>query len=291
MSGQWLDAAAVRRNADRASTTYDAAAVLQARVREQMIARLDWLAFTPDVVVDLGCGTGAGAVVLGRRWPAARVIAVDFATGMLREVAQRAEATRIERLCADAAALPLPDASVDLVFSSLMLPACDAPDAILAEVARVLRPRGVFSFSTFGPDTLGELREAWRAADEHPHVHPFADMHDIGDGLVRAGLAEPVLDVSRYTLTYPDLRSLMRDLRAIGAQNASTGRSRGLTGRGRWQRVEAAYETFREDGVLPATYEVIFGQAWGAIERPGQERDGEFAFPVSGLGRRGPDPA
>jgi malonyl-CoA O-methyltransferase len=291
MSGRWLDAGAVRRNADRASSSYDAAAVLQARVREQMIARLDWLAFTPDVVVDLGCGTGHGAAALSRRWPAARIVAVDFSPGMLRETAGRAEAARIERLCADAAALPLPDASVDLVFSSLMLPSCDAPDAILAEIARVLRPRGLLCFSTFGPDTLAELREAWRAADSHAHVHPFADMHDIGDGLVRAGLVEPVLDVSRYTLTYPDLRSLMRDLQAIGAQNASTERTRGLTGRGRLQRVEAAYEAFREDGVLPATYEVVFGQAWGAVEGTGQEAEGEFVFPVSGLGRRGPDPA
>jgi len=286
MSGRWLDAEAVRRNADRASATYDEAAVLQARVREQMIARLDWLAFTPDVVVDLGCGTGHGAAALSRRWPAARVIAVDFAPGMLHETARRAEAARIERLCADAAALPLPDASVDLVFSSLMLPSCDAPDAVLAEVARVLRPRGLLCFSTFGPDTLAELREAWRAADGYAHVHPFADMHDIGDGLVRAGLVEPVLDVSRFTLTYPDLRSLMRDLRAIGAQNASTERTRGLTGRGRLQRVEAAYEAFREDGVLPATYEVVFGQAWGAIERPAPEPDGEFVFPVGSIRRR-----
>jgi len=290
MSG-WLDPVAVRRNADRASAGYDAAAVLQGRVREQMIARLDWIAFEPAVVVDLGCGTGHGAAAFCRRWPAARVIAVDFAPGMLQETARRAEAARIERVCADAATLPLPDAGVDLVFSCLMLPACDAPDAVLAEIARVLRPRGLLSFSTFGPDTLAELRAAWRAADGHMHVHPFADMHDIGDGLVRAGLVEPVLDVSRYTLTYPDLRSLMRDLKAIGAQNAATERTRGLTGRGRLQQVEAAYESFRADGVLPATYEVVFGQAWGAVESPEQPGDGEFAFPVSRLRRRGPEPA
>jgi malonyl-CoA O-methyltransferase len=286
----WLDREAARRNADRASATYDTSAVLQARLRQQMIERLEWIAFLPAVIVDLGCGTGHGAAALSRRWPQARVIAVDFAPGMLREVARREEAPRIERLCADADSLPLPDASVDLLFCNLMLPWCDGPDAVFAEIARVLRPRGLLTFSTLGPDTLIELRESWRAADEATHVIPFTDMHDIGDGLVRAGLVEPVLDVCRYTLTYPDLGSLMRDLKTIGAQNATTGRPRGLTGRKRLRAVEQAYERHREGGVLPATYEAIFGQAWGAVPRAKQERDDEFAFPVSSLRRRGTQP-
>lgn len=285
----WLDREAARRNADRASATYDASAVLQARLRQQMIERLEWIAFTPAVVVDLGCGTGHAAAALSRRWPQARVIAIDFAPGMLRETARREEAPRIERLCAGAESLPLPDASVDLLFCNLMLPWCDDPDAVFAEIARVLRPRGLLTFSTLGPDTLIELRAAWRAADDATHVIPFTDMHDIGDGLVRAGLVEPVLDVCRYTLTYPDVRSLMRDLQAIGAQNATSGRPRGLTGRKRLRAVEQAYECHREDSVLPATCEAIFGQAWGAVPRAEQERDGEYAFPVSSLRRRGPE--
>jgi malonyl-CoA O-methyltransferase len=282
----WLDREAARRNADRASATYDAAAVLQARLRQQMIERLEWIAFTPEVVVDLGCGTGHAARALGVRWPQSRVIAIDSAPAMLAEAARQDGSGRCEYLGADALALPLPDASVDLVFSNVLLPWCDDPDAVFADVARVLRPRGLFTFSTFGPDTLIELREAWRAADDATHVIPFTDMHDIGDGLVRAGLVEPVLDVCRYTLTYPDVRSLMRDLKAIGAQNATAGRPRGLTGRGRLRAVEQAYENHREDGVLPATYEVIFGQAWGSTRQPGAEPDGEFAFPVGSIRRR-----
>ena len=284
-----LDRAAIRNNFDRASASYDESAVLQARLRQQMIERLEWIAFTPAVIVDLGCGTGHAAAALSRRWPQARVIAVDFAPGMLREAARREAASRIERLCADASSLPLPDASVDLLFCNLMLPWCDDPDAVFAEIARVLRPRGLLTFSTFGPDTLIELREAWRAADNATHVIPFTDMHDIGDGLVRAGLVEPVLDVCRYTLTYPDMDSLMRDLKAIGARNATTGRPRGLTGRNRLRAVAQAYERHRADGVLPATYEAVFGQAWGAMPRTELERDGEFAFPVSSLRRRGPE--
>ena len=282
----WLDRSAARRNADRASATYDASAVLQALLRQQMIDRLEWIAFTPEVVVDLGCGTGHAAAALSRRWPQARVIAVDAAPGMLREAARREEAPRIERLCADAESLPLPDASVDLLFCNLMLPWCDDPDAVFAAIARVLRPRGLLTFSTLGPDTLIELREAWRAADDATHVIPFTDMHDIGDGLVRAGLVEPVLDVCRYTLTYPDVRSLMRDLKAVGAQNATIGRPRGLTGRGRLRAVEQAYERHRSDGALPATCEAVFGQAWGALPRTHRGRDDGFSIPVGSIGRR-----
>jgi malonyl-CoA O-methyltransferase len=282
----WLDREAARRNADRASATYDASAVLQARLRQQLIDRLEWIAFKPEVIVDLGCGTGHAAAALSRRWPEARVIAVDFAPGMLREAARREEASRIERLCADAESLPLPDASVDLLFCNLMLPWCDDPDAVFTEIARVLRPRGLLTFSTLGPDTLIELREAWRAADDATHVIPFTDMHDIGDGLVRAGLVEPVLDVCRYTLTYPDARSLMRDLKAIGAQNATTGRPRGLTGRGRLRAVEQMYERHRKDGALPATYEAVFGQAWGAVPRVHAGHEDEFSIPVRSIGRR-----
>ncbi|HEU0224023.1 MAG TPA: malonyl-ACP O-methyltransferase BioC [Steroidobacteraceae bacterium] len=282
----WLDAAAARRNADRASATYDEYAVLQARVRRQLIDRLDWIAYTPQAVLDLGCGTGHGALALAARWPDARVIAVDHSPGMLAQAAHHDTAGRCERLCADARSLPLADASVDLVFSSLMLPWCDDPDAVFAEMARVLRPRGLFTFTTLGPDTLVELRDAWRAADPGEHVIPFTDMHDIGDGLVRAGLAEPVLDVLRYTLTYPDLRALARDLRATGAGNASAGRPRGLTGRGRFAAVLRAYERHRRDGVLPASCEVIFGQAWGAIADRRPRTGGEVTIPLARIRRR-----
>jgi len=282
-----LDRGAIRDNFGRASATYDESAVLQARVRQQLIERLDWIAFEPDTVLDLGCGTGHAAGALGARWPKARIIAADFAPGMLREAARHADAERFERLCADALELPLPDASVDLLFSNLMLPWCDDLDAAFAEIARVLRPRGLLTFTTLGPDTLIELQEAWHEADDYTHVIPFTDMHDIGDGLVRAGLVEPVLDVVRYTLTYPDVRSLMRDLKAIGARNATAGRPRGLTGRQALRAVEQNYERHRQDGKLPASYEVIFGQAWGAVERPGAERDGEFAVPIGAIGRRG----
>jgi malonyl-CoA O-methyltransferase len=280
-----LDRAAIRRHADRASAAYDESAVLAARLREELVRRLEWISLAPEAVLDLGCGTGHGAAALAARWPRARVIALDASPAMLEEASRRDGSSRIERLCAEAEAIPLPDTSMDLVFSNLLLPWCEDIDAVFAEVARILKPRGLFTFTTFGPDTLVELRAAWRAAGGGGAQHPFTDMHNLGDGLVRAGLAEPVLDVTRFTLTYPDVAALMRDLKATGSQSAAADRARGLTGRGRRRALEASYEQFRDRGVLPASHEVVFGQAWGAIPR--SARDGEFAVPISGISRRG----
>lgn len=258
-----LDREGVRRSFERASASYDDAAVLQARVRAELLDRLRWITIEPARVLDLGCGTGEGARELKRRYPRAEVLAVDIALGMLREARRRLRPfRRFDRVCADAYRLPLADASVDLVFSNLLLQWCDAPAEVLESVRRVLRPGGFFSFSTFGPDTLLELRSAWTAADESTHVNAFLDMHDVGDALTRAGFAEPVLDVERITLSYADVLALTRDLKAIGAHNVTAGRRRGLTGRGRWRAMSEAYEAFRRDGRLPATYEVVYGAAW-----------------------------
>jgi len=282
----YLDRAAIRRYANRASARYDESAVLAARLRDELVRRLEWVSFVPEVVLDLGCGTGHGAATLASRWPRARVIALDASPAMLGQAARREGRARIEWLLADAEAIPLPDASVDLVFSNLMLPWCEDIDAVFREVARILKPRGLLTFTTFGPDTYAELRAAGRSADPAPRVHPFADMHDLGDGLVRARLAEPVLDVSRYTLTYATVDALMRDLRSTGAQNAASGRPRALTGRGRLQAMAESYESFRAEGVLPATQEVVFGQAWGGSAVAPAGRGDSYAVPVGSIGRR-----
>jgi malonyl-CoA O-methyltransferase len=269
-SGYTLDKSWVRRSFDRASTTYDAAAVLQAEVRDLLLKRLDLTDLSPQLVVDVGAGTGHGSRALKRRYPGAQVIALDSSFGMLRAAGrQRSWLRPVARLCADAERLPLPDGSVDLILSNCMLQWSD-PDAAFAEFRRVLKDRGLLSFTTLGPDTLRELRAAWleagrRYADSHTRVSRFLDMHDIGDALVRAGFAAPVLDVERYTLTYTDVRRLAADLKAIGARNATVGRARGLTGPRRFAAMSSAYEAYRVDGRLPATYEVVFGQAWAPV--------------------------
>jgi malonyl-CoA O-methyltransferase len=263
-----LDRARLRAAFERASAGYEAAAALQARVAAELLERLAEFNFQPRVVLDLGAGTGRVTRELKRRYPRALVIALDLAAGMLREARRNQHLwRRFARVCGDALRLPLADGSVDVVFSSLMLQWCEPLDAAFAEVRRVLKPEGFFAFSTFGPDTLNELRSAWTQADGYNHVNGFVDMHDVGDALVRAGLTEPVLDVERVVLEYADALALMRDLKAIGAHNATAGRPRSLAGRARLLRVQEAYEAFRRAGQLPATYEVIYGACWGAAGR------------------------
>jgi len=285
-----LDRPGIRLSFDRASTRYDAAAVLQARVNEELMQRLDFFKFQPQVAVDLGAGTGRGAEELKRRYRRALVVAVDMAPGMLREAQRRQHLfRRFERVCADAMRLPFADSSVDVVFSSLMLQWCDPLDLAFAEVRRVLKPEGFFAFSTFGPDTLKELRTAWADVDGYNHVNQFVDMHDVGEALVRAGLVEPVLDVDRIQLTYTTTLALMKDLKTIGAHNVTAGRSRGLMGRTRLARLEAAYETYRQDGRLPATYEVIYGATWGTTGRAGASaRGGEVRIAPNEIRRSRP---
>ncbi len=283
-----LDARSVRSAFDRASSSYDHAAVLQTKVRKELLDRLQLVKLNPRLILDAGSGTGHASRALKRRFRRARVIALDVAPGMLHAAtAQQRLFGRFDRVCADAARLPLADASVDLIHSNLMLQWCNDLDAVFAEFRRVLRPHGLLTFTTFGPDTLKELRAAWQAADGHTHVNRFIDMHDIGDALMRAGLAEPVLDVENYTLTYADARELMRDLKAIGAHNVTAGRRRGLTGRRRLDAMLAGYEQYRREGRLPATYEVVFGQAWGRASEGGKaSADGAVNVPIGQIGYR-----
>lgn len=273
-----LDTARVRRGFDRAAGTFDAAAVLHAEVRGALLARLDLTVLRPRVAVDAGAGTGHASRALKRRYPHAIVIAVDTSQAMLITAGrQRAWLRRFVRVRADAERLPFADGAADLIFSNLMLPWCD-PDRAFAEFRRVLAPQGLLSFTSFGPDTLRELRSAWMAVDldnGEVHVHHFIDMHDLGDALVRAGFASPVLDVERYTLTYPDLRGLAADLKALGPRNATLGRPRGLTGRQKFVKLQAAYEAFRRDGRLPASCEVVYGHAWAPATAVRRERADE----------------
>jgi malonyl-CoA O-methyltransferase len=273
-----IDKKEVRRAFSKAATTYDAAAVLQREVCQRMLEKLDIIKLQPARVLDVGSGTGWGSRQLGERYKGAEVIALDIAFGMLQAARgtagwwQKLFGSKQRFLCADVEALPLANQSVDMVWSNLAVQWCNDLPATFAGLHRVVRNDGLLMFSTFGPDTLKELRVAFDGVDGYNHVNRFADMHDIGDMLVAAGFADPVMEMEKLTLTYDDARAVMQDLRDIGAHNATAGRSPGLLGKTKWARIVQNYETLRRDGKLPATFEIIYGHAWKA--QPKKAADG-----------------
>ncbi len=263
MADTGIDKARVRRAFSRAAETYDEVAVLQREVGMRLVERLELVRLHPRWVLDLGCGTGFLTEDLLGRYPKARVVALDLALPMVRCARRRGRwRRRPSAVCGDMERLPLAAGSMDLILSNFAFQWAADPEALFRECLRVLRPGGLLMFTTFGPDTLKELRQAWSEVDAHQHVSPFIDMHDLGDLLVRTGFAAPVMDVDRMVLTYAEVDDLMRDLKRLGAHNATAGRPRALTGKARMAAMRRAYERFRRDGLLPASHEVVYGHAW-----------------------------
>ena len=283
----FLHPARVRRSFERAAGTYDAAAVVQSEIRQRLLERLDIVKLQPQVVLDLGSGTGLSTKALRQRYPV-QVVAFDVSSAMLRQAGkQQSLLRRFQRVQGDAHRLPFRSDTVDLVFSNLLLEWCHDPDQVFREIRRVMKPGGLLTFTTLGPDTLREVRDSWRGIDAHTHVHRFIDMHDIGDALMRLGYAEPVMDTERLTVTYPGLPALMSELRATGSGNLAAGAARGLTGRRRWRQFEAAGAALTKSGVISASVEVVYGQAWAGAPTAVRETGSEVRVPLSALTRRG----
>lgn len=252
---------AIRRHFSKAADTYLAAAALQKEVEARLLEQTDALRQVPQRILDLGCGPGRGAGLLKKRWPKAEVIAMDLALPMLQQVPRYTRFWRpVKRVCADALQLPFKDASFDFIFSSLCLQWVHPLPQALREIRRVLKPGGMVLFTTFGPDTLLELREAYLAIGEEPAVSPFAAIQQIGDALQGNGFSGSVLERDVYSLHYADLHALMRELQALGATDARTDRPRGLMGRHRWQALNAAYPI--SDARITSSWEVIGAMAF-----------------------------
>ena len=290
-----FDVRQVRRAFSRASTTYADASGLQREVEAQLLDSLEYLDDrVPAVVLDVGSGPAHAALQMRQRWPKSRVIAMDLSLAMLQQAPVRTGwrdrlglQKPVDRVCADLRLLPFADNSVDLLFSNLCLQWVDDLPAALAGFRRVLKPEGLLLVSTFGPQTLIELRESFGVADAAPHVSPFVSIAEFGDALMQAGFRNPVLDRDVATGWHPDMTALMREQRAIGATNALDGRRRGLTGRARFAAAAAHYEQFRTERGLPASWEWITAMAWspphGAPIREGGEELARFdasAIPV-----------
>jgi malonyl-CoA O-methyltransferase len=266
---------AIRRSFEHAAARYDDSAFLQQEIARRLDERLEVMKLAPMRLLDAGCGTGFALPLLNRRYPKAAQFGLDLAHTMLIQARRRLpRPSLLERAgalfsgsgaplaCGDMASLPFGHDSFDLVWSSLALQWLDNPEIAFREMRRVLRPGGLFLFASFGPDTLKELRTAFAGLDGYGHVNRFIDMHDLGDALVHAGFANPVMEMEYITLTYDDVRGLLRDLKGIGAHTVLEGRREGLMGRAEWRRLTENYERFRREGRLPATYEVVYGHAW-----------------------------
>ena len=275
-----LDQIQLRRAYDRVASAYDEADFFGAEIRDRLFERLDFISLQPKMLLDLGAGTGAAARQLQTRFTDTLIIGLDGSEAMLANSDKPGT-----EVCADSHRIPLADASIDIVISNLMLPACAVPEMVFSEVRRVLRNPGLFLFSTLGPDTLKEIRRAWSRIDDAPHVHTFADMHNVGDALVKAGFREPVMDTEILTVTYADINKLITDLRAVAGTNFAAQRRRGLTSPRHWARfIDELYASRDSAGRFSVSLEVVTGQAWTGNPEIGVPlTDGEARFPLSQL--------
>jgi len=285
---QVFDQSRVRSAFDRAAECYEQVAVLQNEVCSRLLEKLDVVKIKPEYILDAGTGTGSAVPNLFARYKKAQLVALDLSEKMLHQVARHGSFFRApHRVCADIQHLPFEDNVFDLVFSNLSLQWCNDLNAALLEARRVLKPGGLFVFTTFGPDTLKELRLSWAKIDAANHVNHFIDMHDIGDALLQDGYAEPVMECEILTVTYDSVDEIMHDLKAIGANitaQVEAGSSvkpnsrKGLGGKSTLQSLRTSYEAFRQGDCLPASYEIIYGHAWKPMtsDLKKQSADGVF---------------
>jgi malonyl-CoA O-methyltransferase len=271
----------IRRSFARAAAQYEHFAVLSREVSARMLERLALVQQVPQRVLDLGSGTGMAARALAQRYPRAQIIALDISLPMLHQQSGGGwrRAWRVlgggqrPSVCADFERLPIATGTIDMVISNLALHWAAGPGPAFAETSRVLRPGGLFMFTTFGPDTLRELAQASAEGSAGSPVHSFIDMHDLGDALLASGLSDPVMEMEQIILTYADFDGLVRDLRGTGTLSLRP--ARGGLRTPRWKaRVAQRYEALRRDGRLPATFEVVYGHAWKIEARSARPEDG-----------------
>ena len=273
----------VRRRFDRAARAFEEHNFVHRRAMDGLLERMEPMRLRPDRILDLGAGTGASGRRLAGLFGRRPLVGLDVSRGMLEQARRsRPWLSRIREVQGDAYRLPFRAGSFDLVVANLLLPWISDPGAVFREISRVLRRDGAFVFSSLGPDSLLPLRQAWADVDGEPHVHPFPDMHDIGDALLGARLRDPVVDVDWLTVTYRHSADLLRDLTATGSRNCLADRRHGLTGRDRFRLAMAALDRRFDDGALAIGLEFVYGHAWGGGPAP---EPGEFRVDPTSIGR------
>jgi malonyl-CoA O-methyltransferase len=279
--------ATVRRQFDRRAARFAQHDFIVREVGRRLVERLQVIRLDPRQIVDVGCGAAGSRAELLQRFPGAGWLGLDLSPAMLAVAASAAvpsrwwpwRTARAPLACAEAAALPLPDASVDLVFSNLMLHWHPQPHTVFPEWLRVLRVDGLLLFSCFGPDSLKELRRAYAAAGITARPMPFVDMHDFGDMMVGAGYAAPVMDAETIRLTYPSARALLREVAALGG-NPRDDRAPGLVGARHVRALLRELEAMRDaQGRIALSFEIAYGHAW----KPPPRAPGRFSVSLDQL--------
>lgn len=275
----------IRRAFDKAAPHYDKTAIIQHEIGSRLFERLDYLRLAPRYVLDLGGGTGYWTTKLKARYPNAMVINLDLSWQMLRQAKSGWwRRKKISGVLAEMSMLPFKSGQFDLVFSNQAVHWAQDLAALYGEIQRVLTEEGCLMASTLGPDTFMEMRQSFSEADSYHHQNDFMDMHDIGDMMLHAGFAEPVVDMEKILSEYPNVMAILKSLKAQGVRNIHSNRLPGLMGRQHWQRFLAAYETRRQtNGTYPLSYEVVY--LHGFKGKP-KARDGIVNIPLSSIGRR-----
>lgn len=267
---------------------YEQAAIVQREIGDRLFERLDYLKIQPRSVLDLGCGSGYFSKQLKKRYPKALIVGLDLAIEMLSQSkAKQSWLKQWPLVNADMTSMPFPTGTFDLVFANQAIHWVNPVNLVMQEINRVMNVDGCFMFSTLGPDTFRELREAWAFADPYAHTNNFMDMHDLGDAMLMEHFLDPVVDMEKLSVHYATLSSLVRALKSQGVRNINLARNQGLTGKKPWRIFEESMALFcTEKGLYPLTYEVVYGHAWKGVTH---RTDGNETFiPVSQIRRMSP---
>jgi malonyl-CoA O-methyltransferase len=243
---------------------------LHAEVARRMAERLSLIRLQPRTAVDWCSFSGGGAALIRNAYPQARLLCVETDSELLRRGA--AAPPRRWWSAGRAATAPLPARALqpggaELLWANMMLHLDADPPALMRQWLQALAVGGFLMFSTLGPGSLGGLRRMYAQAGWPTPFAPFVDMHDLGDMLLQAGFADPVMDQELLTLTWPDATALLAELRSLGG-NADPSRAPGLrTPRWRLRLSQALQQLRGPDGRLRLEFEVVYGHAFRAAPK------------------------
>lgn len=272
-----IDLLAKRKYLAKAALQYAELAYLDHEVAKELDERLNLIKLQPEVILNLGAKDGYSAVLLQHRYSQASIFSMELHEAFFALTPGQ------KALVAEAEFMPLKNNSVDMIFSNLVLHSVNDFQKTILEFRRILKPNGLLFFSMLGRDTLKELRESFYSVSSYPHIHDFFDMHDVGDALLKHHFSDPVMDAEQITIQFSSPMDLIREIKKSGQSNAHLDRKSGLMGKKAWEQMIKNYESFAEENIYPATFEIIYGHAFTPSLEKGvaQNEDGEILFPAN----------